>query len=284
MLQRMTELAVKGANGTLTTDDRKYITEEVRQLMQEIDRVSSTTTFNEQSLLDGSFDSKTLQVGAEADETIEISIGCISSNELMASAIAKGLTYQTSNNNPSCMANDEKVTSDSYGKHIYWHAVDYVNSATEPANGTVPVFNEGDTIHTHLLLAQDLTIFHEFDYDSIQDDDTKNKIQNGQYAALNSAEPEERYFKALIVFAKSAVSDVSKLRSDMGAVQNRLEHTINNLDNVSENTASAESQLRDTDMAAYMVEYSNADIIAQAGQAMLAQANQQNQGVLSLLA
>ncbi len=82
---------------------------------------------------------------------------------------------------------------------------------------------------------------------------------------------------------KAAIQKVSTQRSALGAVQNRLEHTINNLDNVVENTTSAESQIRDTDMATEMVKYSNNNILAQAGQAMLAQANQANQGVLSLL-
>ena len=81
----------------------------------------------------------------------------------------------------------------------------------------------------------------------------------------------------------AAIEKVSAQRSDLGAVQNRLEHTINNLDNVVENTTAAESQIRDTDMATEMVKYSNNNILAQAGQAMLAQANQANQGVLSLL-
>ena len=80
-----------------------------------------------------------------------------------------------------------------------------------------------------------------------------------------------------------AVSTVSAQRSLLGAVQNRLEHTINNLDNVVENTTAAESQIRDTDMATEMVKYSNANILSQAGQSMLAQGNQSNQGVLSLL-
>ena len=82
---------------------------------------------------------------------------------------------------------------------------------------------------------------------------------------------------------KSAIASVSKQRSELGAVQNRLEHTIKNLDNVVENTTAAESQIRDTDMASQMVEYSKNNILAQAGQSMLAQANQANQGVLSLL-
>ena len=80
-----------------------------------------------------------------------------------------------------------------------------------------------------------------------------------------------------------AIQKVSNQRSNLGAVQNRLEHTIANLDNVVENTTAAESRIRDTDMAEEMVEYSKGNILAQAGQSMLAQANQSTQGVLSLL-
>ena len=82
---------------------------------------------------------------------------------------------------------------------------------------------------------------------------------------------------------QDAISSVSKQRSALGALQNRLEHTVANLDNVAENTQSAESRIRDTDMAEEMVEYSKNNILAQAGQSMLAQANQSTQGVLSLL-
>ena len=89
--------------------------------------------------------------------------------------------------------------------------------------------------------------------------------------------------KNVIETIKESIQKVSTQRSALGAVQNRLEHTISNLDNVVENTTSAESQIRDTDMATEMVKYSNNNILAQAGQAMLAQANQSNQGVLSLL-
>ncbi len=89
--------------------------------------------------------------------------------------------------------------------------------------------------------------------------------------------------KASIESIKGALISISKQRSDLGAIQNRLEHTIKNLDNVVENTQAAESQIRDTDMAEEMVRYSNNNILAQAGQSMLAQANQTNQGVLSLL-
>ena len=87
---------------------------------------------------------------------------------------------------------------------------------------------------------------------------------------------------AMTVIQK-AIQSVSAMRSTLGALQNRLEHTISNLDNISENTQAAESRIRDTDMAEEMVEYSKNNILAQAGQSMLAQGNQSTQGVLSLL-
>ena len=194
MLQRMNELAVKAANGTQTSADRGYINQEVQALVSEIDRVASTTTFNEKNLLDGSFKKVGLQVGAESNQLITLDIAAMS---------AKGLKLTT---------------------------------GTAGAAGNISV---GGT-------------------------DGKNA-------------------QAAIKTIKDALAQVSKQRADLGAVQNRLEHTIKNLDNVVENTTSAESSIRDTDMAAEMVRYSNNNILAQAGQSMLAQANQANQGVLSLL-
>ena len=93
----------------------------------------------------------------------------------------------------------------------------------------------------------------------------------------------EADIKKTVSSVKKAIQTVSEQRSKLGATQNRLEHTVNNLNNVVENTTAAEAAIRDTDMASEMVKYSNNNILAQAGQAMLAQANQTNQGVLSLL-
>ena len=193
MLQRMNELAVKAANGTQTSADRGYINQEVQALVSEIDRVASTTTFNEKNLLNGKFDVK-LQVGAEANQTISLKIDGMS---------AAGL----------------KLTG------------------AKPTGGSAITVGGTDAKHAQLAISQ----------------------------------------------IKVALAQVSKQRADLGAVQNRLEHTIKNLDNVVENTTSAESSIRDTDMATEMVKYSNNNILAQAGQSMLAQANQSNQGVLSLL-
>ena len=220
MLQRMNELAVKGENGTLTSVDRGYIKAEISQLMSEIDRVQSTTTFNEQNLLDGSFTAKGLQVGAEAGQHIAISISNMSMAGLAADAGNINQEYK--------LANDEDGTT-----------ADKTMS-TETATALITKFQGTGDVNTT------------------------------DFASLNA-------------FVKSALRTVSTQRSDLGAVQNRLEHTIKNLDNVVENTTSAESSIRDTDMASEMVKFSNNNILTQAGQAMLAQANQSNQGVLSLL-
>ena len=110
----------------------------------------------------------------------------------------------------------------------------------------------------------------------------KTGARDGKATLLVNGEDDTNAKKGIDTI-KEALSSVSKQRSALGAVQNRLEHTIANLDNVVENTTAAESQIRDTEMSTEMVAYSNSNILAQAGQAMLAQANQGNQGVLSLL-
>jgi flagellin len=184
MLQRMNQLAVQAANDTNMTTDRDYIQSEIDALVSEIDRVKSTTSFNEQCLLNGSFTGKNLQVGSEAGQNIKISIQAMGASDI---------------------------------------GVDSLDVST---------FSNANTAISNI---------------------------------------------------KKALTSVSTQRSDLGALQNRLEHTINNLDNVVENTTSAESQIRDTDMATEMVAYSNNNILAQAGTSMLAQSNQANQSVLSLL-
>ena len=238
MLQRINELAVKGENATLQSVDRSYIQSEISQLMEEIDRVSSTTTFNEQSLLDGTFTAKGLQVGAESGQHIDISITAMSMANLVNKANGASYTYYDQD---GAKHTDGEMTSGMAGNVV----AKFLKTDYEGASST------------------DITGL----YDS---NDKSTYATTTDFASLNA-------------FVKSALQTVSKQRSDLGAVQNRLEHTIANLDNVVENTTSAESAIRDTDMATEMVKYSNNNILTQAGQAMLAQANQSNQGVLSLL-
>ena len=263
MLQRMNELAVKGENGTLTSTDRSYIQAEVKQLMSEIDRVQSTTTFNEQSLLDGSFSNKGLQVGAESGQHISVTIKNMNTNQLIGNAIAKVTTFGTAN-------------------------VDTANGDSAAANvaGNSYLYNEGKD---NTLTAGMLSKFYDFTKSDLVDTKTMSTDWSTGFSLIsdNSAQlskaPTAADFAALNAFAKSAIQDVSKQRSDLGAIQNRLEHTISNLDNIVENTTAAESQIRDTDIATEMVRYSNNNILQQAGTSMLSQANQSNQLALSLL-
>ena len=265
MLQRINELAVKGENGTLTSVDRSYIQSEVKQLMSEIDRVQSTTTFNEQNLLDGSFTNKGLMVGAEAGQHIGVTIGNMNTNQLIAQAIKDGTKFDVNHlETETTGANAGKVTA---------HDQEYSGNATTLSKEDV------------VLDAKMLDKFYAFDKDKIVESDKIKKadVTGTGSTTLDPEAPTAADFAALNAFAKSALKTVSQQRSDLCAVQNRLEHTIKNLDNVVENTTSAESAIRDTDMASEMVKYSNNNILTQAGQAMLAQANQSNQGVLSLL-
>ena len=256
MLQRINELAVKGENGTLTSVDRSYIQSEVKQLMSEIDRVQSTTTFNEQNLLDGSFTNKGLQVGAESGQHIAVTIADMNTKALINVALG---------NKADGTGNDPKKATKFKVDHLDTTTMD---AANKPADEIYDKAPKDATTGKISLTAEMLDKFYQVDKN--KDLDTDNAPTAADFAALNA-------------FAKSALKTVSQQRSDLGAVQNRLEHTIKNLDNVVENTTAAESQIRDTDMATEMVKYSNNNILTQAGQAMLAQANQSNQGVLSLL-
>ena len=268
MLQRINELAVKGENGTLTSVDRSYIQSEVKQLMSEIDRVQSTTTFNEQSLLDGSFSNKGLQVGAEAGQHIAITIANMNTNQLIAQAVKDKTKFNVQHVEIETEgANKGKVTA---------HDQEYTGGANVKSKDDV------------VLSAKMLDRFYAYDPANVVENSKLKsadipKTGDNVKQTLDEVAPTAADFAALNAFAKSALKTVSQQRSDLGAIQNRLEHTISNLDNIVENTTAAESQIRDTDMATEMVRYSNNNILTQAGQAMLAQANQSNQGVLSLL-
>ena len=184
ILQRMRELAVQAANDTNVLEDRDALERELNELVSEINRVSTTTEFNTQKLLDGSFTGKVFQIGANEGQTITVGILNMDANVLGVDGIALG---------------------------------------------------------------------------------DSNTAQGG------------------ITSVDEAIKLVSEERSKLGAIQNRLEHTINNLGTTSENLTAAESRIRDTDMAKEMMNFTKNNILMQAAQSMLAQANQQPQGVLQLL-
>ena len=267
MLQRMNELAVKGENGTLTTTDRASIQSEIRQLMSEVDRVQSTTTFNEMNLLDGSF-MKGLQVGAEAGQHIDISIANMSMNGLARNIDTKLYTKVTYN--PLVESKNVAYTSTTYTQTTL------TNSGQNVMIGTAG----SKTATTFSTLSNKKYATAEMDSTkALKVINTFMKLDAGDATSVASVKD----FNSLNAFVKAALSLVSQQRSDLGAIQNRLEHTINNLDNIVENTQSAEAEIRDTDIATEMVTYSNNNILQQAGTSMLSQANQSNQLALSLL-
>lgn len=188
VLQRMRELVVQAKNDTYLSEDRAKIQAEMQQLESEITRIATQTQFNKMNLLNGSYKSKQIQVGANDNQTISISITTMTAKKL---------------------------------------GVNKIHSAVRKAKGS--------------------------------------SIGN-QLAKI-----------------EAAITTVSEKRSDLGAISNRLDHTIANADNMAENLQSSESKIRDVNMASEMVAYSSMSILQQAGQSMLSHANQATQGVLSLL-
>ena len=290
ILQRMNELAVQGANDTNEMNDRAAINQELTALTIELDRIADTTQFNKQNLLDGNFMGKKLQVGANTGQSIEIGIGAMNASALGLTRFV-GERQDAVFNNTMGYATEAGVgsfkTDVSYFKCITSmaamkisgkigvdcaHAGDAFSIAGRTYYLTADAADSGNILASlQGLLSADSANWFQFT-DSVAVTCFKN-------ANVDTYQKANATIKAV----QAAISNVSNQRSALGALQNRLEHTIANLDNVSENTQAAESRIRDTDMAEEMVTFSKNNILAQAGQSMLAQANQSTQGVLSLL-
>jgi len=328
MLQRMNELAVKAANGTNSEDDRNYIQDEVNQLIKEIDRVSTTTKFNETYLLKGDDTVKFTAPGTnlkaaagtaganDKQQTYELTITANSfkteggKSDVTFSLMGKNFSVrleETDDNKTLATKlakamNENKITDSNVGAFTAT-VTDNVITLTAAKNGTVADTNvikddaeltaKGTGVLTlDLHVGADSTADNQISVDikqmsasvlGLKTGNSTTGDKTGDLDTLLVNGKDDTNARAAIDTIASALQEVSKQRSALGAAQNRLEHTISNLDNVVENTTSAESSIRDTDMATEMVKYSNNNILAQAGQAMLAQANQSNQGVLSLL-
>lgn len=309
ILQRMNELAVQGANDTNQSIDRDAINQELDALTEELNRISETTQFNKQNLLDGNFKDKNLQVGANAKQKIAISIDCMNADALglgketvkqggntPTKVVYNGMSfkYKTSktvgSNKASAIAAFKEAISKKVGGASNFIAQydDTTGSIYYKAtiDGKEKRFAAATTAQKSYLADQQAIVEKAINDDFQKyvktskasataggNGEIRNKARVDDYEAANNT----------ITYVQNAINTVSTQRSALGALQNRLEHTVANLDNVSENTQSAESRIRDTDMASEMVQYSKNNILAQAGQSMLAQANQSTQGVLSLL-
>ena len=304
MLQRMNELAVQAANGTNSEDDRQAIQDEVDQLLTEIDRVAETTKFNETYLLKGDVNGNkstmTLELhdagikgsfnvaddGSKATLTVDLTAG--------KTITIAGTEYKISTQTDASKVGTGEITQASAVAEIQ-KALNKAN-AIGTGNDTVSAANAPTAANSvnFTITAQTVQAIKplEFSLHVGADADMTNKINVGidgmdttslGINKLNIKDKTGEMATYAIDAIADAVAKVSAQRSALGAVQNRLEHTIANLDNVVENTTAAESRIRDTDMAEEMVEFSKNNILAQAGQSMLAQANTSTQGVLSLL-
>lgn len=309
ILQRMNELAVQGANDTNQSIDRDAINQELDALTEELNRISETTQFNKQNLLDGNFKDKNLQVGANAKQKIAISIDCMNADALglgketvkqggntPKKVVYNGMSFtydkddDVATNKAKAISAFQKSISQKIGNKGNFIAQydDTTGSIYYKAtiDGKEKRFADASTARTSYLADQKAIVSKAINDDFQKyvktskasataggNGEIRNKARVDDYEAANNT----------ITYVQNAINTVSTQRSALGALQNRLEHTVANLDNVSENTQSAESRIRDTDMASEMVQYSKNNILAQAGQSMLAQANQSTQGVLSLL-
>jgi flagellin len=256
MIQRVRDLKVQYSNGTLSADDKKSIVAEAVQLSKEIKDIGLTTEFNGISLLngDGSGSDKVIafQVGANSGEQINVTLGALagaSGAAATASAAAVGSTASA-----AAVGTTASTAS---------------AAATPSTAATAEIKAKGayDVLSLANAAAQSADVASTADYD-------ESTLQGSQVAAFESIS---------IDALDTAISNVSQTRADLGAVQNRLEHRLNNIATYQENLVASESRIRDVDMASEMVNFTKLNILQQAGTSMLAQANQAPQSVLSLL-
>lgn len=285
ILQRMNELSVKAANGTLTDEDRSIINNEVQQLQEEINRIAETTQYNGQNLLDGTFDYK-----GYTDNT-EVAVQTYSDSAAGKNYILDNLSVKTDDK-----GNIEEVT--------------FTPGGPIPATATNFEYNGNAVTISDLASDWSMTL----NFDNLDPSSTKSftsvyveandfgemRMQvganEGQVLEIRIPEisAQQMRLQDINVSKKDgadqaianidfAIKYVSNARSRLGAYQNRLEHTEKNIDITNENMTGAYSRIMDTDMAEEMTHYTTQQVISQASTSMLAQANERPSAVLQLL-
>jgi flagellin len=321
ILQRMRDLSVQAASdGGLNADAKNNIQAEIGQLRSELDRIATTTQFNGTNLLDGSY-AKNFQVGANKGETISVNIdksmsatglgvstvdvtgvgaytngaaGAGKVSTTNAGAANAELTITAVSGDPTAdVAVFEGLdgTISFGGKSFDLRTVDYSDATT----GAEALTALNTAAKSALGLASDpftataTTVVFQVNDAVAGYTGAAGAALNGATATAAEVAKATPTFSAAsgaseaITDIDDAIKTVSTTRANLGALQNRFEHTINNLNVAVENLSASESRIRDTDMAAEMMNFTRSQILSQAGTAMLAQANQAPQGVLSLL-
>ena len=309
MLQRMRELTVQAGNDTNQSEDRAAIQAEIKQLSNEIDDISTKTEFNKQKLLDGSFKDKSLQVGANEGQTMGVSIESMSAKTLGLGEKTKtpqtaSATKFESNGDWTALTSGAEATELEVTVNGRTRTVTMDGSANEQSfahlkakveaafDNKVELTNTGNKVQLKSKEDGAGTASIKVVKGSAKGfgaaGDVAGTLTEGKDAfkedfKLSLSVETAKDVKESITKIDSAIKTVSAQRSSLGAVQNRLEHTIKNLNNAAENTQAAEARIRDTDMAKEMSTFTKNNVLSQAAQAMISQANQIPNQALQLL-
>lgn len=303
ILNRMRELAVQASNDTNTLEDRAEIQKEINQLSTEITRISTDTEFNTMSLLDGTLDAK-FHIGANKGQNMGLEIGNMSSQALKVDGKAykaqdlgiDGLQIRSLDGEKI----DIEFTALGGNTEVKETTAAFTAAAgDDAAKITITLAqgadNKGTATYADIKAALESKASEANIIVSTTKDFKKSEVSSTAPANKSIATWEEDKEVTGIVVMSQAEADaaiktiddatavVSSERSKLGAVQNRLEHTINNLTATAENLSAAESRIRDVDMAEEMMEFTKNNILSQAATSMLAQANQMPNSVLQLL-
>jgi flagellin len=288
ILQRMRELAVQSASDTVTNEDRAEIQKEINALRVEIDRVSTDTEFNTQKLLDGTFTGKIIHIGANEDQSLTAGISTMSATALSVGD-SKMVFGATGRELVTTKTGDESlVAKGTYTGAKVISSIGLASASDDQVAITVN-YADGSAADTKTLIAADSEwVFSglTFTLANAGDIASTTTVWDPTLTSLHltgiNVESQSTANSAITTI-NNAINTVSSERSKLGAVQNRLEHTIANLSTSAENLTAAESRIRDVDIAVEMMNFTKYQILAQASTAMLAQANAKPQAVLQLL-
>jgi flagellin len=296
ILQRMRDLSLQSANGSNSDDERKALNAEVTELKKELNRISNTTTFGGKKLLDGTFGTTTFQVGSAANETISVKIDEMSTDSLTGKyyegdvSAATGTATASGTASMSMTVDGKSVTIETTiaSGATAVEAARALGAAINDANLGVGAFV--DDTGAMKIVSQDKDGANELTALSFAS--LPAGITAGTYTAATAVTEDKiddidvttvQNSQEAVLVIDQAIKMIDSQRADLGAVQNRFENTIGNLQNISENVSAARGRIQDTDFAAETANLTKNQILQQAGTSILAQANQLPQAVLSLL-
>ena len=282
ILQRMRDLGVQAANDSNNVEARNAIATEATQLQAELTRISASTNFNGTKLLDGSAGTLNFQVGAGADANSRIAVDLSPADvSAVGTALSTGAYARTGALAPATTTGNYTFTQ---GGTVVTVAMGAVNAA-RTSGDVVDTLNADAAFKNNfkaaLNQAGELVVTSKTSSSAITVAGTGYTAGAGTAGAISFAS--HAAAQSAVDLIDTQISTISTARASLGALQNRFEHTINNLNVSVENLSASESRIRDTDMAQEMVQFTRSQILSQAGTAMLAQANQGSQGVLQLL-